>query len=157
MEQATAAFFEEVARGRDGKLAANWVLGDLFAALNRTGRRIEDSPVAATALGGMLDLIADGTINGRLAKEIFEEMVETGRSAGEIVEAKGLRQVVDPKQIGAVIDAVLAENADKLAEYRGGKVKLFGFFVGQVMKRMGGKGNPALVNEVLQGRLDRPD
>ncbi|MBE7209764.1 MAG: Asp-tRNA(Asn)/Glu-tRNA(Gln) amidotransferase subunit GatB [Gluconacetobacter diazotrophicus] len=152
-EQETAAFFERATQGRDGKLASNWILGDLFAALNRTGRRIENSPVDAAALGGMLDLLADGTINGRIAKDIFEEMVETGRPAAEIVEAKGLRQVVDPAPIREAIDAVLAGNADKLAEYRQGKVKLFGFFVGQVMKRMGGKGNPALVNELLQERL----
>jgi len=152
-EQATADFYETVARGRDAQLAANWVIGDFFAALNRTGRGIEDSPVSAASLGGLLDLMADGTINGRIAKDVFEAMVETGRDAGAIVEEKGLRQVTDTGAIDAAVDRVLAANADKLAEYKAGKDKLFGFFVGQVMKAMAGKGNPALVNETLRNKL----
>ncbi|NVN10906.1 Asp-tRNA(Asn)/Glu-tRNA(Gln) amidotransferase subunit GatB [Nguyenibacter vanlangensis] len=149
-EQATADFYESVARGRDPRLAANWVTGDLFAALNRTGRTIQDSPISAEALGGMLDLVTDGTINGKIAKEVFEDMLETGDSAAVIVERKGLRQVTDTGAIDAAVQAVLAANPDKVAEYRGGKDKLFGFFVGQVMKAMAGKGNPALVNEALK-------
>ncbi|MFW7268789.1 Asp-tRNA(Asn)/Glu-tRNA(Gln) amidotransferase subunit GatB [Gluconacetobacter sp. Hr-1-5] len=149
-EQATADFYETVARGRDPRLAANWVIGDFFAALNRTGRTIQDSPISADMLGGMLDLITDGTINGKIAKDVFEEMLETGESAAEIVERKGLRQVTDTGAIDAAVQAVLDKNPDKLAEYRGGKDKLFGFFVGQVMKAMAGKGNPALVNEALK-------
>ena len=152
-EQSTAAFFETVARGRDAKAAANWVMGDLFAALNRTGRGIEDSPVRAAALGEMLDLLADGTINGRIAKDVFEAMVETGETPGAIVEARGLRQVTDTGAIDAAIEAVIAANGDKVAQYRSGKDKLFGFFVGQVMKATQGKGNPALVNEALKKRL----
>ncbi len=152
-EQATAAFFETVARGRDAKAAANWVMGDLFAALNRSGRGIEDSPVRAAALGEMLDLLADGTINGRIAKDVFEAMVETGETPGAIVEARGLRQVTDTGAIDAAIEAVVAANGDKVAQYRAGKVKLFGFFVGQVMKATAGKGNPALINEALEKRL----
>ncbi len=152
-EQATADFYEAVAQGRDATLAANWVKGDLFAALNRTGRSVADSPVSAASLGRLLDLMTDGTINGRIAKDVFEAMVETGEEPGAIVEAKGLRQVTDTGAIDAAVDAVLAANADKLAEYRAGKDKLFGFFVGQVMKAMQGKGNPALVNEALRRRL----
>ncbi len=152
-EQATAAFFETVAKGRDAKAAANWVMGDLFAALNRSGRGIEDSPVRAAALGEMLDLVADGTINGRIAKDVFEAMVETGEAPGAIVEARGLRQVTDTGAIDAAIEAVVAANGDKVAQYRAGKVKLFGFFVGQVMRATGGKGNPALINEALEKRL----
>lgn len=152
-ERETAAFYETVARGRDAKLAANWMMGDFFAALNRTGRSIEDSPVSAAALGGLLDLLADKTINGRIAKEVFEAMVETGEDPAAIVESRGLRQVVDSGAIDAAVDKVLAANPDKLAEYRSGKDKLFGFFVGQVMKAMAGKGNPALVNEALKTRL----
>ncbi len=152
-EQTTAAFFETVARGRDGRLAANWITGDFFAALNRTSRSIETSPVSAENLGGLLDLLADATINGRIAKEVFEAMVETGAAPGEIVEARGLRQVTDTGAIDAAVDGVLAANPDKLAEYQAGKDKLFGFFVGQVMKKMAGKGNPALVNEALRARL----
>lgn len=152
-EQATADFYETVATGRDARLASNWVIGDFFAALNRTGRTILDSPVTAPNLGGLIDLMSDGTINGRIAKEVFEMMVETGDAPADIVERKGLRQVVDTGAIDAAIETVLANNPDKLAEYLGGKDKLFGFFVGQVMKGMGGKGNPALVNEALQRRL----
>ncbi len=153
MEQATADFYETVARGRDAKMAANWMMGDFFAALNRTSRSIEDSPVSAANLGALIDLIADNTINGRIAKEVFEAMVETGEAPGAIVEAKGLRQVTDTGAIDAAVDAVLAANADKVAAYKGGQEKLFGFFVGQVMKAMAGKGNPALVNEALKQKL----
>ncbi len=152
-ERATADYFEAVARGRDPKLAANWVMGDLFAALNRTGKTIETSPVSADALGRLLDLIADETISGRIAKQVFEEMVETGADPAAIVDAKGLRQVKDAGAIEAAVAEVLAANADKVAEYKSGKDKLFGFFVGQVMKAMGGKGNPALVNEFLRRAL----
>jgi aspartyl-tRNA(Asn)/glutamyl-tRNA(Gln) amidotransferase subunit B len=153
VEQATADFYETVAKGRDARLAASWVIGDFFAALNRTGRSIETTPVSAASLGGLLDLMADGTINGRIAKEVFEAMVETGQDAAAIVAAKGLRQVTDTGAIEAAVDAVLAAQAEKLAEYRAGKDKLFGFFVGQVMKAMSGKGNPALVNDVLKKKL----
>ncbi|MFT8462525.1 Asp-tRNA(Asn)/Glu-tRNA(Gln) amidotransferase subunit GatB [Acetobacter persici] len=153
-EQSVADFYETVAKGRDGKLAVSWVTGDLFAALNRTGKTIETSPVSAEALGQMLDLIADGTINGKIAKEVFEDMVETGESPDAIVEKKGLRQVTDTGVIDAAIDAVMAKNADKVAEYRSGKDKLFGFFVGQVMKETKGKANPALVNGALKSKLD---
>jgi aspartyl-tRNA(Asn)/glutamyl-tRNA(Gln) amidotransferase subunit B len=152
-ERETAAYFETVAAGRDAKQAANWVMGDLFAALNRTKRDIASSPVAAADLGALLDLMADGTLSGKLAKEVFEAMVETGRPPAAIVEERGLRQVTDTGAIEAAVDAVLAANADKVADYRSGKDKLFGFFVGQVMKAMAGKANPALVNEVLRARL----
>jgi aspartyl-tRNA(Asn)/glutamyl-tRNA(Gln) amidotransferase subunit B len=152
-ERATADFYETVAKGRDPKIAANWVMGDFFAALNRSGRTIEDPPVTAVALGGLLDLMADNTINGKIAKEVFEAMVETGKDAAAIVDEKGLRQVTDTGAIDAAVDAILAANADKVAEYRSGKDKLFGFFVGQTMKAMAGKGNPALVNETLKRKL----
>jgi aspartyl-tRNA(Asn)/glutamyl-tRNA(Gln) amidotransferase subunit B len=152
-EQASADYFEAVARGRDAKLAANWVMGDLFGALNRLGRGIEDSPVSAAALGEMIDLITDGTLSGRLAKDVFAAMVESGESPGRIVEERGLKQVTDTGEIEAAIDAVLAAQADKVAEYRGGKDKLFGFFVGQVMKATQGKANPAALNEILRRKL----
>jgi aspartyl-tRNA(Asn)/glutamyl-tRNA(Gln) amidotransferase subunit B len=152
-EQATAAYFEEVARGRDAKQAANWVTGDLFATLNRTGRTIEESPVSAASLGRMLDLVADGTINGRIAKSVFEAMVETGEAPDAIVEKRGLRQVTDTGAIESAVAKVLAANPDKVAEYRGGKEKMYGFFVGQVMREMKGKGNPGLVNEALKQAL----
>lgn len=152
-EQAIADFYETVAKGRDGRLAANWITGDFFAALNRTSTNIETSPVSAAALGQLLDLISDATINGRIAKDVFEEMVETGALPGDIVEKKGLRQVTDTGAIDAAVTKVLADNADKVAEYKSGKDKLFGFFVGQTMKAMQGKGNPALVNEAVKKQL----
>jgi len=152
-ERETALFFEQVAEGRDTKLAANWVMGDLFGALNRLGVGIEQSPVTAAQLGGLLDLIADGTISGRLAKEVFAEMVAPGADPGEIVEVKGLRQVTDSSAIEAAIDAVLAAQAEKVAEYRAGRDKLYGFFVGQIMRATHGKANPALVNQLLRKKL----
>ena len=152
-EQATALFFEEVAAGRDAKAAAHWVTGDLFAALNRLGIGIEQSPVSPGQLGGLIDLIVDGTISGRLAKDVFAEMVTTGVDPATIVEKKGLRQVTDESAIAAAVDAVLAAQADKVAEYRAGRDKLYGFFVGQVMRVTQGKANPTLVNELLKKKL----
>jgi aspartyl-tRNA(Asn)/glutamyl-tRNA(Gln) amidotransferase subunit B len=151
-ERATAEFFEEVAKGRDAKAAANWVTGDLFGALNRKGLGIEQSPVAAVQLGGLIDLIADGTISGRIAKEIFAEMVETGGDPAAIVEAKGLRQVTDSGAIEEAVDAALAANPAQVAQYATNP-KVLGFFVGQVMKATEGRANPALVNELLRKKL----
>src|SRR3984957_14003230 len=152
-EQAIARFYETVAEGRDPKIAANWVSGDFFAALNRTGRTIEDPPVSASQLGALLDLIGDNTINGKIAKDVFEAMVETGGDPAAIVDAKGLRQVTDTGAIDAAVEKIIAANQDKVAEFKSSKDKLFGFFVGQVMKAMQGKANPALVNETLRRRL----
>jgi aspartyl-tRNA(Asn)/glutamyl-tRNA(Gln) amidotransferase subunit B len=152
-EKETAFYFERVARGRDAKVAANWVMGDLFGALNRLGIGIEQSPVSAEQIGALIDLIADGTISGRLAKDVFAEMVASGADADAIVEAKGLRQVTDQSAIEAAIDAVLAAQADKVVEYRAGRDKLYGFFVGQVMRATQGKANPALVNQLLKKKL----
>jgi len=152
-EAAIADFYEIVAKGRDARLAANWITGDFFAALNRTGASIETSPVSAGALGELLDLIGDKTINGRIAKDVFEAMVETGKAPGAIVEERGLRQVTDTGAIEAAVASVLAANPDKVAEYKSGKDKLFGFFVGQIMKATAGKGNPALINEILKQKL----
>jgi len=153
-EQAKAFFYERAAKGRDPKLAANWVINELFGGLAKAGKEIEDSPVSAEQLGGLVDLIADNTISGRIAKDVFAEMMETGQDAGAIVEAKGLKQVTDTGAIEAVIDQVMAAQADKVAEYRSGKDKLFGFFVGQVMKASGGKANPAMLNDLLKIKLN---
>jgi aspartyl-tRNA(Asn)/glutamyl-tRNA(Gln) amidotransferase subunit B len=152
-EQETAIFFERVAAGRDPKAAANWVMGDLFGVLNRLGVGVDASPVSAGQLGVLIDLISDGTISGRLAKDVFAEMVATGTDPAAIVEAKGLRQVTDEGAIAAAIDAVLTAQADKVAEYRAGRDKLYGFFVGQVMRATQGKANPALVNQLLKKKL----
>ena len=151
-ERATAEYFEQVAEGRDKKAAANWVTGDLFGALNRNGLGIEESPVAAAQLGALIDLIADGTISGRIAKDVFAEMVETGGDPAAIVEAKGLRQVTDTGAIEAAVDAALAAGPAQVAQYATNP-KVLGFFVGQVMKATQGKANPALVNELLRKKL----
>jgi len=153
-ERANAAFFENVAAGRDAKMAANWVTGELFGALNKAGLDVSESPVSADNLGALLDLIADSTISGRIAKDVFEIMFDTGDDPAKIVEDKGLKQVTDTGAIEAEIDNVLAANSDKVADYRGGKDKLFGFFVGQVMKATQGKANPKVVNEILRAKLD---
>ena len=153
MEKATADFYERVAKGRDPKLTANWVIVELFGALNRTGKSIEGSPVTAERLGELIDLIADSTVSGRLAKDVFALMFETAKPAGTIVEEKGLRQMTDSGAIEAAIEKVMSEQAAKVAEYRSGKEKLFGYFVGQVMRATGGKANPALLNELLRKKL----
>jgi len=152
-EQATADWYETLAKGRDAKLCANWMITELFGALNKAEKDLADSPVPAENLGGLVDLIADGTISGRIAKDVFAEMFESGKDAATIVEEKGLKQVSDSGEIEALIDQVLADNPDKVAEYKGGKEKLFGFFVGQTMKRSGGKANPGMVNQVLKQKL----
>jgi aspartyl-tRNA(Asn)/glutamyl-tRNA(Gln) amidotransferase subunit B len=152
-EKENADYYEAAAKGRDPKLAANWMTSELFGLLNKAGKSIAESPVSASALGGLVDLIADNTISGRIAKDVFAEMFATGKAAAAIVEEKGLRQVTDTGAIDAAIDDIMAKNADKVAEYRGGKDKLLGFFVGQVMKATGGKANPALLNERLKAKL----
>ncbi len=152
-ERATAEYFETVAMGRDAKQAANWITGDLFATLNRAGRTIDTSPVPAAALGKLLDLIANNTISGKIAKTVFDAMAETGEDPAAIVQSRGLQQITDTSAIDAAVEAVLAANPNEVAEFRSGKEKMFGFFVGQVMRAMAGKGNPALVNEILTARL----
>ncbi|CAN5310709.1 Asp-tRNA(Asn)/Glu-tRNA(Gln) amidotransferase subunit GatB [soil metagenome] len=133
--------------------AANWTTSELFGALNRTGKSIETSPVSPAQAAELLALVADGTLSGTLAKQVFEIMLETGQGASAIVEERGLKQTSDTGAIEAVIADVLAKNADKVAQYKGGKEALFGFFVGQTMKAMGGKANPQVVNELLKTAL----
>jgi aspartyl-tRNA(Asn)/glutamyl-tRNA(Gln) amidotransferase subunit B len=150
------AYFEAVVAGLgagQAKLAANWVMGDLSGALNRDGVDIEHSRVNPLQLIGLLKRIADETISGKIAKEVFEAMWSEGKSADDIIEAKGLRQITDAGAIESVIDAIIAANPKQLADYRSGKDKLFGFFVGQVQKATGGKVNPAQLNELLKIKL----
>jgi aspartyl-tRNA(Asn)/glutamyl-tRNA(Gln) amidotransferase subunit B len=135
------------------KLAANWVMGELSAALNRDGVEVAHSRVDAQRLAGLIARIADATISGKLAKEVFESMWLDGKDADAIIEARGLRQITDASAIEKTIDAVIAANPQQLADYRSGKDKLFGFFVGQVMKATGGKANPAQVNDLLKRKL----
>ncbi|MFP3920440.1 MAG: Asp-tRNA(Asn)/Glu-tRNA(Gln) amidotransferase subunit GatB [Dichotomicrobium sp.] len=152
-DQASAEFFETVAKGRDAKLSANWVMGDFFAALNRLDRDITDPPVSAEHLGELIDLISDKTISGRIAKDVFEIMLETGDAPGKIVEDRGLKQVTDTTEIEKVVDEVIAANPQQ-AEQVKTKPKAIGWLVGQVMKATGGKANPAAVNEMLRKKLE---
>ncbi len=149
----TAEYFEEVANGRDPKLAVNWVTGNLFGALNKAGLSIKESPVPPESLVELLDLVEDGTISGRMAKEVFEEMMATGKDAADIVEEQGLEQITDGAEIEAAVDKVIAENPDQAADVRDGKEKTIGWFVGQVMQATGGKANPKMVNELLRKKL----
>jgi aspartyl-tRNA(Asn)/glutamyl-tRNA(Gln) amidotransferase subunit B len=148
----SARYFETVAKGRDAKLAANWISQELFGALNKAGKALSESPVSAAQLGGLIDLIKDGTINGKIAKDVFAKMLETGDDAGAIVEREGLRQVTDTGAIEKAIDELMAANPDKVEEIKA-KPKAFGWWVGQVMKVTGGKANPAAVNDLLKKKL----
>ncbi len=151
----TARWFERMLdEGAPAKQAANWVMSELFGALNRLGKTIVESPVSPKQAAELVALVADGTLSGSLAKQVFEVMLETGQDAGLIVEERGLKQTSDTGAIEAEIAKIMAANADKVAEYRGGKDKLFGFFVGQTMRAMAGKANPGVVNELLKKALD---
>jgi aspartyl-tRNA(Asn)/glutamyl-tRNA(Gln) amidotransferase subunit B len=151
-EHETADYFEAVARGRDAKTAANWVTGDLFAALNREGRSVAESPVSAAQLGAVVDLIQDGTISGKIAKDLFEILWREGGDPREVVEARGLKQVTDTGAIEAAVDAVISANPDK-AEQVKTKPAMLGWFVGQVMKATQGKANPQAANALLKRKL----
>ena len=153
MERARADFYETVASGRDAKLAANWVINELLGALNKDGKTLAESPVTAKQLGELIGLIKDNTISGKIAKDVFADMMATGKDASKIVDEKGLKQVTDSGAIEKIVDEVIAENPDNVAAYKGGKDKLFGFFVGQVLKKSGGKANPDMVNDLLKKKL----
>ena len=152
-DQEKAAYYEVVAKGRDGKLAANWVITNLFGALNKLEVPVTESPVTAENLGKLLDLISDDTISGRIAKDVFEIMIETGNDPEKIVEEKGLKQITDTGAIETAIDEVIAANPDKIQEIRDGKDRMLGWFVGQVMKSTGGKANPGMVNQMLRDKI----
>jgi aspartyl-tRNA(Asn)/glutamyl-tRNA(Gln) amidotransferase subunit B len=153
-EVETAGWFDSLLDvGAEPKQAANWVVAELFGALNRRGENIEQSPVTPAQAAELLGLVADGTISGTIAKQVFEIMLESGESAAAVVEQRGLRQTSDTGVIDAEIDKILAANADKVAEYKAGKQQLFGFFVGQTMKATAGKANPQVVNERLRAKL----
>ena len=153
-ERSRADYFEAAAKGRDAKLVANWLMNELLAVLNKDGNKtISESPISADHLGKLVELISDNTISGKIAKDVFAEMFTSGKDPATIVEEKGLKQVTDTGAIEKVINEVLAANPDKVAEFRSGKDKLFGFFVGQVMKVSGGKLNPAAVNDILTAKL----
>ncbi len=150
------AYFEAVTAplgAAHAKLAANWVMGELSSALNRDNMELKDSRVLPEQLSGLLERIIDQTISGKIAKEVFEAMWAEGKSADAIIESRGLKQITDSDAIEKVIDAVIAANPKQLADYRSGKDKLFGFFVGQAMKATEGKANPAQLNELLKLKL----
>jgi aspartyl-tRNA(Asn)/glutamyl-tRNA(Gln) amidotransferase subunit B len=151
-ERESADFFEAVAKGRDGKTAANWVINELFGRLNKEGLEVASSPISAAQLGSIIDLISSSTISGKIAKDVFEIVWSEGGDPAEIVEKRGLRQVTDTGAIEAAIDAVIAANPDKVADAKANP-KAIGWFVGQVMKSTGGKANPQAVNELLKKKL----
>ena len=151
-ERESADFFEEVGKGRDGKTAANWVINELFGRLNKEGLDITSSPVSAQQLGGIVDLIGEGVISGKIAKDLFEIVWIEGGDPRAIVEARGMKQVTDTGAIEAAIDAVVAANPDKVEQVKA-KPTMLGWFVGQVMKQSGGKANPQAVNDILKAKL----
>src|SRR3954462_14169877 len=154
-EVETARWFDALLdAGAEPKQAANWVVAELFGALNRLGKSIDQCSVSPAQAAELLKLVADGTISGTIAKQVFEIMLETGEGAGAIVESRGLKQTSDTGAIDAEIDKILAANVDKVEQYKAGKEQLFGFFVGQTMKAMAGKANPQVVNERLRAKLD---
>ena len=151
-ERASADYFESVARGRDGKLAANWVINELFGRLNKEGKSVENSPVSAAQIGGIVDLISAGTISGKIAKDLFEIVWTEGGDPAALVEARGLKQVTDTGAIEKAVDEIVAANPDKVEAVRA-KPNMLGWFVGQVMKSTGGKANPQAVNDILKAKL----
>ena len=152
-EQKRADYYETVANDNDSKLAANWVINELLGILNKNETALAQSPISAAQLSGLISLISDATISGKIAKDVFAEMYKTGKDAPDIVEEKGLKQVTDTGAIETIVDEVIAEQPDNVAAYKDGKEQLFGFFVGQVMKKSQGKANPAVVNELLKKKL----
>ena len=154
-EKEISDYFEEVVKTSDIKLAKNWIMGDLFASLNEKNISISQSPVTAKKMSQLIDSISSGVISGRTAKEVFEIMKESGEEPNKIIESKGLQQKSDPKELEKIIEKILTDNKDKVEQYKSGKDKLFGFFVGQVMKISGGKANPQLVNQILKNKLKK--
>jgi len=156
-ERETAEFFEAVVdaknAGRDPKTTANWLTGEFFAALNRSGLDIGAAPVDAAGLGGLLDLIADGTVSGRLAKDVFDAMWDSGKEAATIVAEKGLKQISDTGEIETIVDRIIAGNPKQVGQFKSGNEKILGWFVGQVMKATQGKANPGVVNQILRQKL----
>ena len=153
-DKETSEYFEQVIKNSDVKLATNWITGELFALLNEKDLEINKSPISAENLSKLMNLIKDGTISGKIAKSVFELMADGNKDPVTIVNEKGLKQQSDPKELEKLIDRVINDNTDKVKEYKSGKEKLFGFFVGQAMKVSGGKANPQLVNEILKKKLN---
>jgi len=153
MEQERAAFYEAVAKGRDGKLAANWVITELLGRLNKDGKDLADSPVSAENLGGLVARISDKTISNSLAKTVFGHMWDEGKTADAVIEEKGMKQVTDTGAIEKLVEEAIAANPAAIEEFKAGKERALGFIVGQVMKKSQGKANPGMVNEILAKKL----
>ena len=151
----TSKYFEEVIKDSDVKLSTNWITGELFALLNDKNLEISNSPISAKNLSKLVNLIKNGTISGKIAKTVFELMIEGDKDPQIIVNEKGLKQQSDPKELEKLIDKIIEDNKEKVKEYKSGKDKLFGFFVGQAMKVSGGKANPKLLNEILKNKLSK--
>ena len=152
-DKETSAYYEDVAKNSDYKLASNWLTVELFAVLNKQNKTINDSPVSSINLAKLINLIKDNTISGKIAKTVFEEMIKKDEDPEKIVIDKGLKQQSDPKELEKIISKILENNGDKVKQYKSGKEKLFGFFVGQAMKETEGKGNPNLINDILKKML----
>ncbi|HEX2859469.1 MAG TPA: Asp-tRNA(Asn)/Glu-tRNA(Gln) amidotransferase subunit GatB [Alphaproteobacteria bacterium] len=154
-DKAYVDYFNDLAQGRDAKLAANWMMVELFGALNKTGTELENAPLKPQQLGELVDLISSGKISGKMAKQVFATMLETGKAAGAIVAESGMGQISDEGALGAICSKVIAENLDLVAKYKGGNERIFGSFVGKVMAETKGQANPEVVNRLLKEAIDK--
>ena len=154
-DKATSEYFEDVVKNRNPKLVTTWVTGELFSILNKKNLIIEDSPITSKQLGELVDNIENGKISNRQAKEVLEEMCESGKGALEIIDEKGLSQISDENEIERLVDNVLNSNPENVKKYKNGKDKLFGFFVGEAMKLSKGKANPKIVNDLIKKKLSQ--
>ena len=152
-DKETSKYYEDVAKNSDYKLASNWLTVELFAVLNKQNKSINNSPVSATNLAKLINLIKNETISGKIAKTIFEEMIKKDEDPEKIMNSKGLKQQSDPQELEKIVFKILKNNSEKVQQYKSGKDKLFGFFVGQAMKETQGKGNPKILNDILKKML----
>jgi len=153
-ELETAKYFEELSEGRDPKQAANWIISNLFGKLNEIDKSIEDSPISSKRLGQLLDLINDGTVSNKIAKEVFEEMFKSSKEAKEIIEEKGLKQISNEDDIEKLVDKIIIENETQVKQFKEGNTKVIGWFVGQIMKLTKGQANPGIVNKIILKKLN---
>jgi len=154
-DRETSIYFEEIVKNADPKIAANWITAELFARLNKNNQTITESKISPAHLQGLITLIGNNTISGKIAKQVFDIMFETGQHAKDVVEEHSLQQVTNTAELEQIVSKVLDDNQDKVLEYKSGKDKLFGFFVGQIMKVTAGKANPEIINELLKKQLEQ--
>ena len=153
-ELETAKYFEELSEGRDPKQAANWIISNLFGKLNEIDKSIEESPISSKKLGQLLDLVNDGTVSNKIAKEVFEEMFKSSKEAKEIIEEKGLKQISNEDDIEKLVDKIIIENETQVKQFKEGNTKVMGWFVGQIMKLTKGQANPGIVNKIILKKLN---